>query len=420
MEMLDSDHYRAASPCVDDEKSTSLVSICVATYNRQHFLDEFLGRIAAFERLNYELVISDNASDDRTPQVVHKWQPHLRSLYYFRQDRTLTAPENVCAACNAARGDYIFNISDDDMPIEDGLLAAKRTLDGDPSCAAAYGSWFICDDNFETVFHCIGYGPEPTRVQSDQLLEMYYRYWTVELPMFRRAIYQRHTMGYSPELPLDFHAAARFISYGNLAFIPDLVAKIRSHAGQESRELYGSRLLDAYQTDYELFLSEVPGLKTPEVVAAFLHKSIKTYLIAVGRALGHGKFLEAHRMMKKALAYRIAGVRQMAIAFEKAHGPKVLAEYMFELCRLNRQIKRVVLEHSIQTEDLKPLIEKRLGDIVALRLVTKDELLRLPPDEAELVITRDLETMERRLTIPGANPAKHRCLDDIVDVCSVF
>ena len=160
--------------------------------------------------------------------------------------------------------------------------------------------------------------------------------------------------------------------------------------------------------------------KTPEVVSAFLHQSINTYLIAVGKALGHGKFLEAHRMMKKALAYRIASVQKSAIAFEKAHQPKVLAEYIFELCRLNREIKRVVLEHSIQTENLKPLIEKRLGDKVALQMITNDELLRLPPDEAQLVITRDLETLDRLLMIPGANPAKHRCLDDIVDVCSVF
>ena len=409
---------KQAPPAIRRTTASTLLSICVPTYNREHFLDEFLERLAGFQRLDYEVVISDNASEDDTAQVVLKWRPYLKALYYLRQETTVSPPENVCAVCNAARGDYIFRIADDDLIIEDGLLAAKRILDENPSCSAVYGSWHICDYNFEATEHRNDY--EAKRIRSDQLIEMYHRYWTVELPMFRRTLFQRHMLGYAPQLPLDFHAAGRFLSHGDLMFIPDLIAKIRGHPGQDLQELYGSRLLQEYLTDYELFLGEVPGLGTQDMVSAFLHKCINTYLTAVRRALSHGKFLEARRMLKKAMAYHVEGVQPMAVEFEKKYLPAVLAEYIFELCRLNPSIKRVVLEWSPDSDEFRPLIEKKLGDKVAVAMATKDELLGQPPDEADLVIARDAGTMERRLETPGANPAKHRCLDDIVNACSVF
>lgn len=412
--MVEPETQRRSVPATGE----TLLSICVPTYNREAFLDEFLERLAGFQRLNYEVVISDNASEDGTAQIVLKWRPYLKKLFYVRQDETLSPPENVCAVCNAARGDYIFRIADDDLIIEDGLLAAKQILDEDPTCAAVYGSWHICDYNFEKIDHRNDY--EQTRIQRDQPLEMYYRYWTVELPMFRRELFQRRMLGYTKELPLDFHAAGRFLNHGDLIFIPDLIAKIRGHADQDSQDLYGSRLLQEYLTDYEFFLGEVPDIESREMLSAFLHKTINTYLTAVRRAISHGKFLEARRMLKKAMSYRFEGVKQMAIAFEKAHMPAVIAEYVFELCRLNPAVKEVAFEQSLDLKSYIAPIEQKMKGKADIRVVEQDKLLSLPPDESTLVITQDAATMARRLAVPGTNPAKHRCLDDIVDACSLF
>lgn len=415
-----SDNGKSATSPPDSGFSNrnTILSICVPTYNRAIFLDEFLERLAGFEQLDYELVISDNASEDDTAQILLKWRPYLKRVYYIRQEKTLTPPENVCAVCNAARGDYIFRIADDDLLIEDGLIAAKRILDEDPTCAAVYGSWHICDYNFEKVEHRNDY--ERMRIRRDQPIEMYFRYWTVELPMFRRELFQRHMLGYTKQLPLDFHAAGRFLSRGDLIFIPDLLAKIRGHPGQDSQELYGFRLLQEYLTDYELFLSEVPGLKLSDMVPALLHKCINTYLVAMSRAVSHGKFLDARNMMKKAMAYRIDDIRAKAVAFEKTHLPAVLADYMFELCRLNPTIKHVILERSVDAAAYLPLIERKLEGRTDVRVVAREELLSLPPEEADLVIAGDAATLARRLQVPGTNPAKHRCLDDIVEACSLF
>ena len=83
----------------------SLVSICIPTRNRAEFLDYLLGEIAKFERLNYEVVISDNNSDEDTATVVMRWRTELKNVYYLRQTSMISGPENACAVRNAAPGD---------------------------------------------------------------------------------------------------------------------------------------------------------------------------------------------------------------------------------------------------------------------------------------------------------------------------
>jgi hypothetical protein len=40
--------------------------------------------------------------------------------------------------------------------------------------------------------------------------------------------------------------------------------------------------------------------------------------------------------------------------------------------------------------------------------------------ESDLVITQDTPTMAQRVETLGANPAKHRYLDDLVVACTLF
>ena len=50
-----------------------LLSLCLATYNRARYLDRYLTHhLDAFEAagVDYELVVSDNASTDETPQIL--------------------------------------------------------------------------------------------------------------------------------------------------------------------------------------------------------------------------------------------------------------------------------------------------------------------------------------------------------------
>lgn len=60
-----------------------LLTICIPTYNRSQLLDKQLNwlaqEIVGIES-NYEIIISDNCSTDRTQDIIPKWQDILIDL----------------------------------------------------------------------------------------------------------------------------------------------------------------------------------------------------------------------------------------------------------------------------------------------------------------------------------------------------
>jgi glycosyltransferase involved in cell wall biosynthesis len=73
-----------------------------------------------------ELVVSDNASDDRTPEILAAFadDPRLRAT---RQPEPLSVTENWQRTLEAATGDYLMLLGDDDLLLP-GAIARLRAL----------------------------------------------------------------------------------------------------------------------------------------------------------------------------------------------------------------------------------------------------------------------------------------------------
>lgn len=412
----------------------SVLSICIPTRNRANYLDELLGYIASFRDLSYEVVISDNASNDDTAAVAMRWRPELKDLYYIHQETSLSGTENAYAVCHAARGDYVFRMSDDDRVIEEGLLAAKSIMDQDSSVSAIYPRWHICDSNLEVLSDVVHYGLEdlaplygqtdmanfkphdPIRFSRKDALEMYQKFWTVELPIFRRSVYQRFMGGMSRQLPLDFHAAAMFLQHGDICFIADLAALVRKHEGQESAKLHTPGIMDSYASDYELFLSRFPELDPIESMKIFHMKMMSQYLVASRFAREQNDYTRASEIVRKALAFRIEGVEEYAVTFQKEYELNLVSEFITEIVGVATGVRRLILEDSGFAMRLEPFLQESLPDVI-LELMHMDGIIELGTSEDDFVIANEHETIEKRLAKSGANPARHRSLGDIRACC---
>lgn len=109
------------------ENSRPLLSICIPTYNRRKDLEESLGRI--FSQLDsgnllndVELVISSNASNDGTDEVVEEYRKKFARLRYNKNLTNLGYDRNVEKVIYAASGDFIWTLSDNDF-ISPGAIA---------------------------------------------------------------------------------------------------------------------------------------------------------------------------------------------------------------------------------------------------------------------------------------------------------
>lgn len=106
------------------------VSIILATYNRAHFLDAAIESVRRQSFQDWELVISDDASTDDTAEKVKEWQKKDPRIVYRRNEKNLGIAGNYNAAFQAARGEYLAMLDDDDYWVADDKVERQvRFLD---------------------------------------------------------------------------------------------------------------------------------------------------------------------------------------------------------------------------------------------------------------------------------------------------
>lgn len=91
-----------------------LVSIGVPVYNGEVDIGLALDCLLSQTYANLEIIISDNASTDRTDEVCRQYAGRDRRIIYIRQPVNLGATENFAFVLNRARGEYFMWAAADD------------------------------------------------------------------------------------------------------------------------------------------------------------------------------------------------------------------------------------------------------------------------------------------------------------------
>lgn len=115
------------------------VSVIVPSYNLAAYLPETLESVAAQTFRDWECIIVENGSTDRSPEVAAAFSARDGRF------RVLPLPQNagVAVARNrglaAAEGEYVLFLDADDLLSPGYMAAAVAALDADPSLTVVYG-----------------------------------------------------------------------------------------------------------------------------------------------------------------------------------------------------------------------------------------------------------------------------------------
>lgn len=102
-------------------------SIVIPTYNRASDLRFALFCLLRQTCKDFEIIISDNCSEDDTEEIVKKFDD--RRIYYSKTKITVGNAFNIERAVKLARGQYVFIHSDDDfLPYTDSLSKIKKDI----------------------------------------------------------------------------------------------------------------------------------------------------------------------------------------------------------------------------------------------------------------------------------------------------
>lgn len=98
---------------MDDNRK--ILTIAIPTYNRSKYLLECLNSIVPQINKNVELIISDNASQDNTKEVIEEYINKYPFIKYYRNKKNMGMDNNFLNCLRRASGDYVHIMSDDDI-----------------------------------------------------------------------------------------------------------------------------------------------------------------------------------------------------------------------------------------------------------------------------------------------------------------
>lgn len=122
-----------------------LVSIGMPVYNGENFVADAIKSIQRQSLEDFELIISDNASDDRTPEICSDFAANDRRIRYYRNEHNLGASKNYARVFELRRAHYFKWAAHDDVCEPNFLERCMEVLVGDPSVVLCFTQASLID-----------------------------------------------------------------------------------------------------------------------------------------------------------------------------------------------------------------------------------------------------------------------------------
>ena len=127
------------------------VSIGLPVFNGENYLEEALDVILAQTYSDFELIISDNASTDRTEEICRAYAAKDERVRYFRNETNLGAAKNFNRVFKLSSGEYFKWATHDDLCAPGYLERCVEILDREPDVVLCYPKTSIIDEHGEFV-----------------------------------------------------------------------------------------------------------------------------------------------------------------------------------------------------------------------------------------------------------------------------
>ena len=130
------------------------VSIGIPVFNGEQYLAEAIDSILVLTYADFELIISDNASTDRTQEICRAYTKQDRRIRYYRNATNVGASKNFNRVFELSLVDYFKWAAYDDILAPDFLLKCVEVLDQDPSVVVCFSKMQIIDEDGKVMKNC--------------------------------------------------------------------------------------------------------------------------------------------------------------------------------------------------------------------------------------------------------------------------
>jgi len=213
-------------------KALPRVTIGLPVYNGEAFLSQALDSMFAQTYSDFELIISDNASTDKTEEICREYAAQDRRIRYSRNSVNIGVDRNFNRTCELARGEYFRWGAADDLCAPTLLERCAEVLDRRPEVILCYPKSRYIDEHgmfvrdYEDRLHLDA--PEPNRRFSRYL-------WNVHMcnavfGLIRTSVL-RQTKLFGVYSDSDIVFLGELVLHGCFFELPEILFSRRIHPG---------------------------------------------------------------------------------------------------------------------------------------------------------------------------------------------
>lgn len=223
--------------------SNPLISVILTTYNLEEFVEESINSILNQTYTNFELLIVDDGSTDKTKEIIEDIAEKDKRIKFFSILHTGLPASVRNFGIKHSKGELIAFIDGDDLwtkrKLEDQLMRLKKN----PDSVLVYSASFTFGNvNFFSPFYEVLPLPYKSVKTKEDLIQK-----GNAIPLSTVLVkreYIEKTAGFDEDTELkieDYDFWLRLSEYGNFLFVPRIHLYYRIHSNQFSADWESKR-----------------------------------------------------------------------------------------------------------------------------------------------------------------------------------
>ena len=212
------------------------VSVGIPVYNGEKFLAQALDSILPQTFTDFEIIIADNASSDRTREICLQYEQKDKRIRYYRNNTNVGAAPNHNLLVDLAKGEYFKWAAYDDRIAPEFLSRCVEILDTHPDVVLCLPMTGRIDEhgNYlgEDVY--VQGVDEANLIRRFSTFALHSRTGSFNYGLMRASTLSRTSLhGSFPSSDLVFQAELAL--YGRFYIVPEILFFRRSHPAQSTK-----------------------------------------------------------------------------------------------------------------------------------------------------------------------------------------
>lgn len=232
--------------------STPLVSVICLCYNQARFVKEAILSVKSQTYPNIELLVVDDASSDKSVQVIEECVTLYPEMRFIRLDKNVGSCKAFNRALAISRGDFVIDLAADDVlfptRISKGVEALSRA--GERFGVNFTDADWITADGRRLYSHSERF-PHHTIPEGDVYVHLIRRFFICSPTMMYRGEVIRSLGGYDETLAYeDFDFWIRSSRHYHYCYTPEILVKkriVKDSMSQKQFSVFSRQLSSTYR-----------------------------------------------------------------------------------------------------------------------------------------------------------------------------